>query len=284
MVTLPALAALRAAFPGAVIHLLAHPAHGALAVADGLAEGFRSLESAGLAPFFAPDGVPGEEWREWMGAFDLVVSWLSGDVFREQVLSAGAGRFCQGPWRFAGGVPVAAQLAEALEPLGLVPAAWYHAFRFCAGARTRSLAVHPGSGSPRKNWPVASWLAFLRDWHARFPERDLLVITGEAERDDVLALPGLLRAAGVPCDHSHGAPLPEVCRLLASCRYYAGHDTGISHLAAACGTESVLIYGPGSPAQWEPPAPHVRICRTEDIPALPPRALFDFLPAGWLRD
>lgn len=284
VVTLPCLAALRTAFPNAALHLLAHPAHAALAAADGLCDGTRSLESAGLAPFFTPEGEPGSHWREWFGSFDLVVSWLADrdGVFRHQVLKAGAGHFCQGPWHFTSGSPVSAQLASALTELvpGRVP--HWHALGFCKSVRENTLAVHPGSGSARKNWPVSHWLDLLTAWQHLHPEMKLLVITGEAEPPEIQALPASLRGAGITCAHSHGAPLIEVCRLLAASRLYLGHDTGISHLAAACGTPGALIYGPASPDIWEPPTPHIHVCRTDDIPVLTPAEFLDFIKASRL--
>ena len=40
---------------------------------------------------------------------------------------------------------------------------------------------------------------------------------------------------------------------------FLGHDSGVSHLAAACGTPCVLLFGPTDPAMWAPPAARVRV-------------------------
>ena len=42
------------------------------------------------------------------------------------------------------------------------------------------LAVHPGSGSLRKNWPVKHWIETGRELAATYPEVRLALITGEA--------------------------------------------------------------------------------------------------------
>ncbi len=272
IVTLPCLAALRRAFPGARLSLLAHPGHAALAAADGLCDESRSLESAGLAPFFSDEGSPNDDWQAWMGSFDLVVSWLAdtAGIFRKQTLQAGARQFLQGPWRFGGEEPVAWQLATALMPLGIQPGAPFHLLQFCRREREDLVAIHPGSGSPRKNWPASHWFEFLKSWHSRNPATRMLVITGESESGDALALPGWLCAAGIDCAHSHGLPLTGLGPLLASCRLYFGHDTGISHLAAACGTPCLLLHGPATPSIWAPPLPSVRVLRASDLGALPP--------------
>jgi ADP-heptose:LPS heptosyltransferase len=49
-----------------------------------------------------------------------------------------------------------------------------------------------------------------------------------------------------------------------------GHDSGISHLAAAAGAPCVLLFGPTDPAVWAPANPGVRVItsqtgRVEDI-------------------
>ena len=59
-------------------------------------------------------------------------------------------------------------------------------------------------------------------------------------------------------------PLEELVELLASCRLFLGHDSGISHLAAACGVPSLLLFGPTDPVMWAPPAPHVRVIKRGD--------------------
>ena len=70
VVTLPLLDSLRRAFPGERLELAAHPAPAALALASGLADVVHSIESAGLAPFFARDGSLPSEWCDRFGAGD----------------------------------------------------------------------------------------------------------------------------------------------------------------------------------------------------------------------
>jgi heptosyltransferase-2 len=43
------------------------------------------------------------------------------------------------------------------------------------------------------------------------------------------------------------------------CRLFLGHDSGVSHLAAACGAPCVLLFGPTDPAVWAPPSPRVKV-------------------------
>jgi ADP-heptose:LPS heptosyltransferase len=104
------------------------------------------------------------------------------------------------------------------------------------------IALHPGSGSARKNWPLDRWAELIERLQS-----PLLVVTGEAEK----ALP---RWPGTwPVVHAEDWPLPVLGAALAKSRLFIGHDSGISHLAAASGARCVLLFGPTEPAIWAPP-------------------------------
>jgi len=51
----------------------------------------------------------------------------------------------------------------------------------------------------------------------------------------------------------NGLSLSQVVALLSRCDVYLGNDSGITHLAAALGIETVAIFGPTDPVQWGPP-------------------------------
>src|SRR5436190_1748030 len=59
-------------------------------------------------------------------------------------------------------------------------------------------------------------------------------------------------------------PLPQLAMRLGSCAFFIGHDSGISHLAAAIGTRSLLLFGPTDSAIWAPANVQVRVLRSED--------------------
>jgi heptosyltransferase-3 len=192
----------------------------------------------------------------WLAEFDLVLNyWPDPDgelrrrfpLRKEQMfLSADAM-----PVR----APAAAHYSEPLRALGVVPPEnWTRLAPPSPNAAT--IAVHPGSGSPRKNWPAERW----REVIARLPA-PVLLIRGEAEAERWNALgPNLSSGAANP-EIAANLPLEALIAKLAQCRLFLGHDSGISHLAAACGVPSLLLFGPTDPAVWAPPAPHVRVIR-----------------------
>jgi ADP-heptose:LPS heptosyltransferase len=56
----------------------------------------------------------------------------------------------------------------------------------------------------------------------------------------------------LPVDHWESLPLTELAARLPSCSALLGHDSGIGHLAAACGVPCHLFFGPSDPATWAP--------------------------------
>ena len=47
-----------------------------------------------------------------------------------------------------------------------------------------------------------------------------------------------------------------------------GNDSGLSHLAAACATPALVVFGPTRPQRTAPVGGPVRILRREDLPCL----------------
>lgn len=112
----------------------------------------------------------------------------------------------------------------------------------CSVERENFAVIHPFSGSPRKNWPLAKFRA----------------LAGQLER----AMP-VCWCAGPEDPPIEGAArhhdLYELACWLARARLYIGNDSGVTHLAAAVGTPVLAVFGPTNPAVWAPRGPNVRI-------------------------
>ena len=117
------------------------------------------------------------------------------------------------------------------------------------------VALHPGSGSARKNWPLERW----REVTVALPG-PITVILGEAELETRgPALTALLTDPRVV--PAINLRLETLVAQLARCALFLGHDSGISHLAAATGIPCLLLFGPTDPSLWAPPASTVRVLR-----------------------
>ncbi|MGB2569045.1 glycosyltransferase family 9 protein [Micromonospora citrea] len=118
------------------------------------------------------------------------------------------------------------------------------------GSPTGATIVHPGSKIPEKRWPAGRFAALARELAGRGHR---VVVTGSADERD---LAGRVAAgAGLPADAvlAGGTDLGELAALVAGARLVVSGDTGVGHLATAYGTPSVLLFGPVPPAEWGPP-------------------------------
>jgi len=251
IVTLPALAALRQQAPTARIELAGNASAAALAFSRGLLDAVHSQHEARWAALYERAPLPAD-FATWLASFDVILNFwpdATAELAKHFPLYP-AQIFLRSP-AHPTCAPAAAHYSAQLRALGiLAPSVFYPLAERTAQTTTRRIAIHPGSGSPQKNWPLECWLelaAWLRSTH----HAELLIITGEAESSATrLALAPLGTAA-------HQLPLETLIRELSSCRLFIGHDSGISHLAAACSVLSLLFFGPTDPIIWAPPAPHV---------------------------
>lgn len=111
------------------------------------------------------------------------------------------------------------------------------------------LALHPGSGSEKKNWPEEKWGELLELLIHKTPF-NLLLVGGEAEGERLQRL-----AAALPPGRTRVAqslPLVELGKTLERCSAFVGHDSGISHLAAALDLPGLLLWGNTSQTIWRP--------------------------------
>lgn len=264
IVTLPALGLLRAHWPAARIELVGHARAAELAVGRHYLDAAHSQHEARWAALYAPAPLP-REFAAWLGAFDLIVSyWPDPENELRAHLAAAARRVILGGDQ-AATAPAAAHFCAPLSVLGLSTADYRSRVRLAPGDHAAAqrllpagaaplVALHPGSGAPRKNWPLDRWIEVgrrLQDKHGAH----LLLCGGEA--DAALREPLARAFAGTAHQLAWERPLPVLAGLLARCRLFLGHDTGVSHLAAAVDTACVLLFGPTDPAVWAPPGAHV---------------------------
>jgi heptosyltransferase III len=121
------------------------------------------------------------------------------------------------------------------------------------------MAVAPGSGSRRKNWPLGHYYEVSRALGWEYGLR-VAWLAGPAEGEMVPYLGPLAKAQGQLLLANR--PLARVARVLSCCRFYIGNDSGLTHLAAAlAGPEVLALFGPTDPQVWAPLGPHVRTLR-----------------------
>ena len=272
VLTLPAIAALRRQFPQAHLEVLGYPHIAQLAMAGGLVNQVRSIEAGPLAGFFARGGQLAEGLADYFSEFDLILSYLydPDGVFRTNVGLCTSAQFITGRHRAdeAAGLHAAKVYLQPLQRLAIFDADPVPRLTLAQQPPSSSpLALHPGSGSERKNWPEAKWADLLRHL-TEATDFDLLVVGGEAEGDRLRRLAAPLLAARSQVAQSR--PLAELAYRLSSCRAFIGHDSGISHLAAAVGLPCLVLWGETAEEIWRPPGERVRVLRhPEGLSRLP---------------
>ena len=120
------------------------------------------------------------------------------------------------------------------------------------------VALHPGSGSTRKNWPAERFASVA----ALLAARDVVtvLIAGPA---DAAAGAKVATLAGESVRRAPPATLDRIVALLGRCRAYLGNDSGITHLAALTGTPTVAVFGPTDARVWRPLGQHTRVVRAD---------------------
>ncbi len=258
ILTLPVLAALRQQFPRTHLEVLGYPHIAQLALAGGLVERVQSIEARALAGFFARSGTLSEDLVDYFSEFDLIISYLYDPdlIFQMNVARCTRAQFICGVHRpdDTRDIHATEVFLKPLERLAIFDADAVprldipRAFETTADT-ARWLAVHPGSGSERKNWPEQNWAELLRQI-IHSTSLNLLIVGGEAERGRLERLAGALPPDRLKLMQS--VPLPELAGWLASCVGFVGHDSGISHLAAAVGLRSLLLWSDTAEAVWCP--------------------------------
>ena len=272
ILTLPAIAALRRQFPQAHIEVLGYPHIAHLAVAGGLADRVQAIEARGLAGFFARGGTLEPDLVDYFSEFDLVISYLydPDEIFKTNVIRCLVKQFIVGPHR-----PDEAERTHAtqvyLKPLERLaifdadPVPRLNVGQASSLSQTSSkillnqvgdrqdacptLALHPGSGSEKKNWPETKWAGLIQQIAAT-TNWNLLLVGGEAEGERLRRLAGALPSAR--CSIAQGLPLAELAQRIQSAMAFVGHDSGITHLAAAVGLPCVVLWADTLEEVWRP--------------------------------
>ena len=259
----PAIALLRAA--GHRVRLLAPEVPGRVLLGPDAACCVLASDGAELAAALASGFGDGPIGRALAEA-DAVVAFTRSDALLARLRERARLLLPHDPRPPARGVHAARWLAGAVSPLvsagqpaatclsDVRPLAFTEPEQREAAARVGSLparfvAVHPGSGSASKNWPLDRFLDAARRLAGG---QRFLLIAGPAEPD--LSPP---EAALLARDW----PVRVLGAALARAGLYLGNDAGVSHLASAAGAPTLALFGPTDPGTWAPIGPRVATLR-----------------------
>lgn len=276
LLTFPALAALRRAFPGAWLAVIGNAPALALARDAGLADAIFDFDLPWWAELFSEDGIRSPQAREALVGARLVVLWMGRDVEQvtrhlralnvQQIVSA-PGRPPADRQRHAAEYLLDTLLPVITEPPlrqpGMTPLSIAMETRQWAaeewGRRglvgKRVLALHPGSGGRSKCWPPERFAALAG--HFLAAGWQALVIEGPA--DEPAAARVMQMLAPGRAERLSGLSLPQLAALLARVALYIGNDSGVTHLASLAGAPTLALFGPTNPAIWSPPGSRAQV-------------------------
>lgn len=117
------------------------------------------------------------------------------------------------------------------------------------------VCIHPGSGGRRKVWPLSRWHAVVK-WLRQELAVPVVLTLGPAD-EGIRVLAQMTKALGAKV--VEGLRLQELAALLSLAKVFAGSDSGVSHLAAAVGAPTVVVFGNSDHRVWSPVGPHVHV-------------------------
>src|SRR5581483_11324219 len=204
----------------------------------------RSIASSGIDLLGLPGVEPPPQLLDSLRSFDSIVSWYGANRpdFRDAVASL--------PFTFFPALPREPGVHAAdfyLDQVRtIVPCESDGVPRIrCDVPRESFAAIHPFSGSPKKNWPLVRFRALAARLERRMPVH-------WCSGPDDPPLDGAVRIDD----------LYDLACWIARAALYIGNDSGITHLAAAVGTPVLALFGPHSdPAVWAPRGVNVRVAR-----------------------
>ena len=134
------------------------------------------------------------------------------------------------------------------------------------------VVVHPGPLTAYKRWPLSYWQTLMtwltsQGWQVVLSaspaeqdlqlNQDILSLLDEGTRQKVINTAGQLS-------------IPQAASLMKGALLYVGVDTSVTHLAAACNTKTIALFGPTPPTNFGPwpngfvgTAPYVLRARTQ---------------------
>jgi len=110
--------------------------------------------------------------------------------------------------------------------------------------------LHMDARLPYKRWSIDGWSDVAHYLAADGVKLYLTGGKGEAERQYLRTVMDAMPASTV--DLSGKLRFAEVSELIANCEIYVGVDTVNSHVAAAQGVPTVVLFGPEDPFRWGP--------------------------------
>jgi heptosyltransferase-3 len=272
LVALPSVQRIRRRFPESSLSLVCRTEFGRLLEKTGVVDTVFPLEDSRWLPLFNDGPDTPEDFKKWLAEFDFILGWFQRETprpFERKIFdrTASRGRFIV--YEPQSGIPVSRYFFDHTSALIDGRPQADDKFEDChrlpslkAKGRDQSLprkietpagqkrfaVIHPGSGNETKCWPLENFLAIIEFLHQK--GMNGFLVTGEAEA----RMEREILDSGLPPGWSWlgRPPLIELAGLLEEAAVYIGNDSGVTHLAAACGTPGLALFRKDLEVAWKP--------------------------------
>jgi heptosyltransferase III len=142
-----------------------------------------------------------------------------------------------------------------VQPLGTPVVSWRHEDEASVRGvlpgiadNQRYAVLHVSPKFAYKTWSVAGWVALGR----KLIDQGLLVVVAGGASDQRAYSEEVVKNLPAAVDLVGRMTLPALGYLLSRAAVYIGTDTAVSHMAAAVGAPTVVLFGPSNPVKWGP--------------------------------
>jgi hypothetical protein len=253
LVTLfPLLVRLRDEYP--VIDIICQNKIGGLVRHLGLVDNAFPQEAAVFASLFTEDPLP--EQLAMLNTYDTILLFSNADMLFHRIRGCATGQIHRIAPRPSPdqNIHISDYVLARLNALSVIPVnenvtadamhgSFYTDWRH-SGFDPELIVIHPGSGSPLKNWPLPHFLACAD--HLRGIGLKPIFLLGPAEEKETEKL------TQQSVRFRQITDLVALVEVLRTAGGFIGNDSGVTHLAAFLGLATIGIFGPSDPIRWHP--------------------------------
>ncbi len=272
LVTFPSIYLLRRKLSPCSISLVCRKEYGMILKETGIVDELISVDDRRLVPLFVEHLSGGEELVQWFRKFNLLIGWMQTekalnlkqswlasfgktirlfvyDTHSQEEISKfffrKTSEFLKKEEKlslpFSECIHLPLSLDQKKEGLKLLGEK-----ALCDGKKI--VVIHPGSGGREKCWPFPNFLTIIR----RLNQQDVkgVLVSGMAEE----WIENEIRDAKLPENwvRLQNPLLVKLTGLLYEASFYLGNDSGITHLAAACGAKGIALFRKDLETAWRP--------------------------------
>jgi ADP-heptose:LPS heptosyltransferase len=272
LVALPSINFLRKKYPSASLTLICREEYGQILKETGVVDDVISGGQVRLSPLFAEPLCLDSNLSQWLAGFSLILGWMQqerGLKLEEFCLSLGVEKcrffvhkadasgpiskfFFEKTAEFSSDADLPSPAFDECAFLPLTKKQKEEGIRLLgskeAKVKKKIVIVHPGSGSESKCWSFENFLEIISKLKSK--ELEGALVTGEAEERLGINIKNLPLPEGWVW--LHNPSLVKLAGLLQAATLYLGNDSGVTHLAAACGTRVVALFRKDLEVQWGP--------------------------------